>query len=149
MNIIKKNTGRLIFILSLLYFVSIQLLSINPIEQDRFFYFSLEMIKRGPSFFPYVHGAPYPDYIAFVMIMSDAVSRVLGHVSVLSVGLPYCIAAPSRHLHLSTGYITQSASWMHGRLFLFVNVEIARCGERLRPGYFSCLSHRHLYLSRS
>lgn len=92
MNIIEKYTGRCIFSISLLLFLSMQLVSTNPGEQDRFFAFALDMFQRGPSFFPYVHNAPYPDYIALVMILGDMVAHLFGHVSLFSVGLPYCIA---------------------------------------------------------
>lgn len=92
MNTLQKHTGIGIFVFSLFLLIITQFVSINPLEQDRFFYFSLDMIQRGPTFFPYVDGAPYPDYIAMVMVMSDLVSRLFGHVSVFSVGLPYCLA---------------------------------------------------------
>lgn len=88
----EKQLKRSIFMVSLLLLIGLQFASINPMEQDRFFYFSIDMFSRGPRFFPYVDGAPYPDYIALVMIMSDALAHLFGHVSVFSVGLPYCIA---------------------------------------------------------
>jgi len=92
MNIQEKYHPYLIFILSLSVLIGLQLASINPSAQDRFFDFSQEMLKRGPSFFPYVQGKPYPDYIALVMILSHTITNIFGHVSLFSVGLPYCMA---------------------------------------------------------
>lgn len=89
----KKYTSVTIFVLCLIFFITLQLLSINPNEQDRFFYFSIDMFQRGPTFFPYVNNQPYPDYIALVMIMSNLFAKLFGSVTVLSIGLPYCIAS--------------------------------------------------------
>ena len=89
-----KKPCSFIFILTFLVFAVLQYKLAVLNYTTRFVDFAQNMLEHGVTLFPIADNLqPYPDYTVINTLLVYLVSLPFGRVSVLSMGLPFCVAA--------------------------------------------------------
>ncbi|WP_321366026.1 hypothetical protein [Pseudomonas extremaustralis] len=89
-----KKPCSFIFILTFLVFAVLQYKPAVLNYTTRFVDFAQNMLEHGVTLFPIADNLqPYPDYTVINTFLVYLVSLPFGRVSVLSMGLPFCVAA--------------------------------------------------------
>lgn len=89
-----KKPCSFIFILTFLIFAVLQYKPAVLNYTTRFVDFAQYMLAHGVTLFPIADDLrPYPDYTVINTLLVYLVSLPFGRVSILSMGLPFCVAA--------------------------------------------------------
>ncbi len=90
---IKEKPGLFVFLISFAIFMLCQYKEGIIGYTTRFYYFVDYMRHYGFTYFPIINGQPYPDYPIGNTFLLYLASLPFGKLSVVTIGLPYCIAA--------------------------------------------------------
>ncbi|WP_051070750.1 ArnT family glycosyltransferase [Pseudomonas asplenii] len=108
-----------IFLLALIVFMGLQYKPAILNYTTRFVDFAEYMLYHGVTLFPIADDLkPYPDYTVANTVLMYLVSLPFGRVSVLSMGLPYCITASLIVVFIYKLGALHERKWgLHGALF--------------------------------
>lgn len=139
--IFEKHPQKTIFFLSLIVLIIAQYsLGISDYTA-RFVAFVQWMQLNGPTPFPMTHGAPYPDYMITYFMMVYGLSLLFGHLSVLTFGIPFCLAGTITVLYVYKLGALYDESWgLYGALFVLFTWKVIDGTNTLELDIFTMMA---------
>jgi len=111
----------------------------TPVMFDWFPIFAKNMMLKGPTFIPLSDGGAYADYTAFSTFLTYLLSLPFGHISVMTISLPFCLAAVLTLVFIyKLGALHDKAWGMFGALFALFCWKFLEGTRFLALDVFSC-----------
>ena len=103
--------GIAIFIVSFIVLMACQYTTAYIDYNVRFVVFAQYALTHGLTYFPMIHGAPYPDYPIGNTILLYLTALPFGKLSVFTLSIPYCLTAAFTSVFIYSVGALHSKKW--------------------------------------